>query len=247
MTTMQTPSPPMPSPAPPGQTTLMPLDPSPHYAMRILPIRANLLPAEITAGRHARRIRAILILAIVLVIGALGSWYLVAVADRDEADDQLASVTSQVDLIRHKTKAKEYAAVTATIAERDDITEQLKAAMAKDLPWSRVSDALRDSGVPDITITSFAGTLNQDNADAGSPAKAGAAAKQPVASLTIQGRGKDKKNIAAYLEAIAKIKGVTHVYLTGATSENDKWTFSIKASIAADRLCGRFTTDCGGK
>ena len=62
--------------ATPTTTALMPIDPavSPQRVARILPIRANLLPSEITAGRNARRTRFALIGAVLVVVVVLARW-----------------------------------------------------------------------------------------------------------------------------------------------------------------------------
>jgi hypothetical protein len=249
MTTMQTPPT---THRPPGQTTLMPLDPAgaPLATLRIPLIRANLLPEEITAGRNARRIRDVLIVAVVLVIGALGGWYYLAAQDRNEAAESLDAMTQQVDTTRAQTRRQEYTKVTQVIEEQNTIKNELKVAMANDLPWSTVLGKIRNSGVKDITVTSINGSLVDKTV-------ATAGARQAVATMTILGTGKDKKTIAAYLDALAKVDGIAHVYLTTAGAQSDAtggstkkgWTFSITASVTNELLCGRFTTLCtnGGK
>ncbi|MET0416107.1 MAG: hypothetical protein ABW022_08820, partial [Actinoplanes sp.] len=59
----------------PTTTALMPIDPalSAQHVSRIPPIRANLLPSEITSGRNARRTRLVLIGAVVVVLALLGA------------------------------------------------------------------------------------------------------------------------------------------------------------------------------
>jgi hypothetical protein len=231
----------------PAPTALLPLDPAvtPQQALRVLPIRANLLPDEITAGRTDRRTRTILIFAVVLTIAVLGGWYLYAVTQRSSAVDDLAQVTRQVDSTRGETKAAKYTKVTSIIADRDMITSQLKTVMANDLPWSTVATSLRDTKVKHIKVTSIVGLLAKDAVAA--PATG---TTRSVATLSILGDAKDKRNIAEYIDAVAKVKGVTHVYLTSASGDDSGvWTFSINADLSGERLCGRFTTACpsGGK
>jgi Tfp pilus assembly protein PilN len=245
---------PMPTPGPaqapgPAQTALMPLDPtvSPQQSLRILPIRANLLPDEITAGRNARRTRTLLAAVLVLTIAVLAGWCMYAVRDRNAAADELASVTKQVDDTSREMKADKYTKVTKTIQERDTITDQLKAAMANDLPWYTLMDQLRTTGIASVKITSISGAL--DKVAAGGTTTAATVSKK-AGAVTVSGTAKDKKTIAAYLKALADAKLVTNVYLT-AGNEQDKnvWTFTLNADIPKSALCGRFTTPCksGGK
>jgi hypothetical protein len=234
----------------PTPTALMPLDPavSPQHALRILPIRANLLPDEITAGRNVRRARVILILAVLLTLAGLGGWYMHAVNERSAAEDELAAVSAQVDRTRNDTKADKYTTVTRAIDQSKTITAQLKIAMNDDLPWSTLYDALRKSGVKNIEITNINGFLSTDITKGAPTPVAGATRK--LGTMTIMGEAKDKKTIATYLDKIAKVKGMANVYLSNATKDDGgKWIFSINAQISGDRLCGRFTDPCktGGK
>jgi hypothetical protein len=234
----------------PGPTALLPIDPavSPQQALRIPPIRARLLPEEITAGRNVRRTRTSLIVAVVLVIGVLAGWYLYAVSERNAVDDELIAITDQVDSTRRQTRDEKYLKVTKAIEQKETIEAQLKTAMKDDVPWETVLSALRNSGVKDITINNIVGTVETTVAGA---APATTSGTRTVASLTIMGEGRDKKTIAAYLDKIAGVKGVTNVYLSNATSggESGDWTFAVNADLTSDRLCGRFTDPCksGGK
>jgi len=90
-------------------TALLPLDPaiSPEQVNRILPIRTNLLPEEITAHRNARRTRVVLAGLVVLVALLTGGWYVQADKQRDQAGARLATVTGKVDKLRKDTRAPE--------------------------------------------------------------------------------------------------------------------------------------------
>lgn len=253
MTTMQTP-PPTAGHTP--QTTLMPLDPagSPLMATRILPIRANLLPDEITAGRNARRIRGLLIGAVVLTVGALGGWYMLADQERDAAGDDLASTTQQVGIARNQLKDPKYTKVTEVIDDSKKITADLKIAMATDLPWGTVIEAMRTkTGVKSVTLTDFNGMFVKQAAASttagGTGATTSGAAAQIIANLNVSGTSNNKSTIADYLDAVAKIDGVVNVYLTTAQEDVDgsgavTWKFTFTADVTSDRLCGRFTTAC---
>jgi hypothetical protein len=226
-------------------TTLMPLDPaiSPEHVNRVLPIRANLLPDEITSGRSARRARLLVAIAIVLVIAVLGAWYLFANLQRNEAADDLAAVTAQVDRTRKETKKEEYTKVTDVINESGTITKQLYGALATDLPWATLTDAIRTTGTRKrITVTSIIGSLAKDQ-------KAGTGPTAAIGLLTVAGSAPDKKTIAGYVDALGDVDGIANVYLTAANQDGGSMTFTLTADITGKSLCGRFTTGCksGGK
>ncbi|WP_433375240.1 PilN domain-containing protein [Actinoplanes sp. CA-142083] len=225
-------------------TALMPLDPavSPEHVNRVLPIRANLLPPEIMAGRNARRTRVVLAGAVAVVAVLLGGWYWHADKQRDLVNDDLASVTGQVDVIRKETRSQKYTKVTDAIETRDQIAADLKSALAKDLPWQTLLDSLRSTAAAKgVTLSTLSGALDADNS--------GATSTDTVGTLTITGDAKDKPTIAGFVDAVAKVNGMTDVYLTSATQKDGtSWTYTLTASIKTTFLCGRYSAKtCGGK
>ena len=99
-------------------TALLPLNPavSPQQVARILPIRANLLPQEITAGRSARRMRVFVIVAVVIVVVGVGAWYADAYRSEKQAIRDRDKVTAQVDDARNAQNTDEYRQVTTVLA-----------------------------------------------------------------------------------------------------------------------------------
>ena len=218
-------------------TALMPLDPtaSPQRVNRILPIRANLLPTEITAGRNARRTRLFLAAVVMLVIAVLGAWYLYADQRRDQTADELAAVTAQVDLIRGETSKEQYTKVTDAINDAAKITTQLKGTLADDLPWNTLLDSIRATGSR-RQVTTINGTL---------ATKTTPATKGPnLGTLTIVGTGRDKRTVAGFVEALSEVDGIAGAYLTVANQSKDGVTFTLTADIVGTARCGRFTTKC---
>ena len=217
-------------------TALLPLDPaiSPEQVNRILPIRTNLLPDEITAHRNARRTRVVLAGAVAVVVVLTGGWYFQADKQRDLVNEDLVSVTGQVDSIRRETKATELTKVTDTIAERDAIAADLKRALAKDLPWQTLLDSLRTTATAKkASLTTIVAALTTDTDTT--------TTSDTVGTLTLSGTAQDKPTIAGFVDAVAKVTGVTDVYLTSASQQTGKWSFTLTASIKTSRLCGRYS------
>jgi hypothetical protein len=226
-------------------TALMPAEApvSPDQSLRILPIHADLLPGEITSGRNARRTRFLLIGAVVLVAVVMGGWYAFADMQRDLASDDVASVTEQADKVRGSMRSNpEYTSVTKVITERDEITADLKVALAKDLPWYTLMDALR------AAATKKGGSLTTVTASLPEQVAAGSAATDTIGTLQISGTAKDKATVANVTDALAGVEGVSHVYLTAVGGEGSKWTFTLTAAIDKDYVCGRYSIKtCGSK
>ncbi|WP_250035581.1 PilN domain-containing protein [Paractinoplanes maris] len=228
------------------QTALMPIDPaiSPAQAARILPIRADLLPEEIRAGRSARRTRFMLIGAVLAVLAGLGGWYVFAIHQLDTANENLALATDQV--ARVQNEKKKYSTVTATMNDVKTVEQDLKTLLANDLPWSVNMDELRaDAQDAGVTIKGLGGTMVEPGAATGSTAGA-KGATTIVATLAITGSAPDKKHAAAFLDNLADHDGVTDPYLTTAAEDgpSDKISYALTAKLTSAALCGRFTTAC---
>jgi Tfp pilus assembly protein PilN len=218
-------------------TALMPLDPalSPEHLNRILPIRTNLLPEEITAGRNARRTRFVLAGAVVLVAMLTSGWYIHADKQRDQANLRLAAVTDKVDRLRKDTRAPELTRVTDTITKRDAIAADLTGALRKDLPWKTLLDSLRaTAAAKKATLGTIVAALDTDTGGT-------TAASDTVGTLSLSGTAKDKPTIAGFVDALAKVDGVTDVYLNAASQQTKEWSFTLNASIKTSYLCGRYS------
>ncbi len=237
-------------------TALMPVDPamSSQQISRLLSIRANLLPAEIIASRTARRLRVVVIVALALVAVLLGGWYAHAIIDKGNADQQLSEVSAEVSAVR--AGQNRFHDVVTVKQQNETIAKNLTGLMAKDLPWARLTDTIRDTGnKAGITVTGITGALTDGtNAVTVLP---NATAATTVATLQITGTSPDKKTIAKYVELLGTLRGVTNPYLGSATQTNAVGppsttiiTFSLAAEVTSTAQCGRFTTPTcanGGK
>jgi Tfp pilus assembly protein PilO len=236
-------------------TALMPLDPasSPQSISRVLNIRANLLPAEIMAGRNARRMRIVVIIALVLVAVLMGAWYANALSNKKQADQDLADASTQVSTVQ-KSQGK-YNAVVTIKNQNETITKQLTTLLADDLPWAKLTDTIRETGVTaGVTVVGITGTLTDGTADTGGLPSTTTATT--VMTMQITGSGPDKKTVAKYVEALGALPMVTNPYLSSATQAeatttggDTTVTFSLSAEITSKARCGRFTVTCksGGK
>lgn len=228
-------------------TALMPLDPavSPEQATRILPIAADLLPQEITAGRNARRVRAFLVVAAVLVAAVMGGWYVYAVKQRTAAADASASADRTVADLRSKMQADKYVDVTKSITTADTLRADLKATLPQDLPWATLLNQLRATAkAKKVTLDTVVATVSDTSSTTASSTATGAAA-----AIQITGHGLNKKIIADFLQAVPDISAggvhpLIHAYLTVGTGDATGWTFTMTVDVATAAECGRFTTAC---
>ncbi|GAA0489267.1 hypothetical protein Ade02nite_73470 [Paractinoplanes deccanensis] len=210
---------------------------TPERAARVLPIRANLLPGELKAGRNARRTRFLLIGAVIIVIGVLVAWYLHARQQLDAAQSNLDTANEMVTQAK-KNKSK-YSAVTDLMNDQTRVQGELKSLLADDTPWSTDLGYIRtDATAAGVTISEVVGTLTD-----ASLTSSGAA----VASISVNGSGPDKKKIASFVEKLADREQLTLPYVTTVTYDETgkEYEFALTVGLTTKALCGRFTTTCG--
>lgn len=230
-------------------TSLIPLDPAmtPQQVTRLLPIRANLLPSEITSRRRARRMRASVIVGVVLAIVALGGWSVDAYHDRSLANKDLAVVNTQVAAVNGTMHNAQHQEITTLIADNAAVSAELKTLMANDLRWSTVLDTISATATKSsVSLGQISASLTDRSATSGT-----AGGATVVATLTLQGTGKDKKTIAGFIDNLGHVTGISNPYLTTASqgSNGGGNSFQANADVTTAALCGRFTTPCttGGK
>ena len=232
-------------------TTLTPLDPalSPHRAVRILSISAELLPAEIVASRRARRSRGWVVIALVLVFALLTVWYVAARIDVNDANRDLSVVTRQATTLQKK-QTKSYREVVDVQNQTVTITKELKSLLADDLLWANLLDTLRDTGAGSgVTVAGINGSLDKAaGTDTGATLPSTSKASV-VGTVTVTGSAPDKPTIAKYVDALNKLTTVANPYLTTANKSADTngdsvWQFNITIDVTSVALCGRFTIKC---
>lgn len=234
-------------------TTLKPLDPAttPQHALRLLPIAAKLLPAEIISARRARVVRSRVIAGLVAVALLLGGYYAFALYQVQEARDSYeAAVAEQAALTAQQ---KDYNEVVQTQAQSTAISARLKTLLADDLRWARLLTDLRGAAATaGITVTGVSGSL--PNAEGGASAGGsgqttlpGASTANVVGTMTITGTGGSKDAVAKYIDELGRNDKFANPYLTSVTAEGRRVQFSAQLDITKQALGGRFTATTGGK
>jgi hypothetical protein len=65
--------------------------------------------------------------------------------------------------------------------------------------------------------------------------------KTVVGTLTITGTSHDKRSLAAFVDRLGSVRGMTVPVPASITAEQSPLTYSVSALITADALGGRFT------
>jgi hypothetical protein len=222
--------------------------------LRIPPIAANLLPVEIVERRRGRRIRRLVLVAVILVIVLLGAWFAGTGYQTREARSDLARAEADAAAMMQQQGAFEV--LLDTQAQSAKIKAQLGTLLASDLSWTKLLAGLRTSAPAGIRLTAVNGGLvdsvgtDVGKSGSGLPSASDAAL---IGKLTILGVGRDKATVATYLNAVGQLPGVANALLTGASEQKKPKTgvlFTVNVDITADALGGRYAVakdaDAGG-
>jgi Tfp pilus assembly protein PilN len=240
-------------------TTLRPPEraASAERAPRPLLIAANLLPVEIVESRRGRKVKRIVLCALVGFVALLAAWYALASYQTSTARSSLRGV--QDDAQRLVAQQHAFDEVVGIQAESRAISTALSFLLADDLQWSRLLSSLQKAAPKDVPLTSVSGALRSSTttttttttttssgaSGSGSSAAAaqlpGTSGEESIGTLTITGSGNSKATVAAYVDALGKVPGLGNPLLGDATLQNGALQFTVRVDITASALGGRYT------
>ena len=233
-------------------TTLVPPSPSPSPApsrpaageVRFVAVRANLMPGEVLSGRQAVVVRKQVLLGLVAVVVMLIGWFGVSWWQTRSANDDLANAQRQG--VALQSQQNQFTPLVQAQAQITDIRTQLQEVMVGDLSWKTMLSTVRDKAPTGVSVTSISGDVT---AAAGTPSgsdvlnQTGSAS---VGQLTINGGAADKRSVAAYADALAKVPGLTAPLISSVQSGTTALTFTITAVITTDAFGGKYATASDG-
>lgn len=214
--------------------------------MRILSITANLLPVEITDARRENKVRWIAVGLIVVVAAGLGYWDFAARQNTSDAQSTLTKTQQQVASI--KQSQEQYKDLSTAKSGAAAIDAELAKLMATDVAWYELVPSLRAAAQSaGVTISNISATL-QTAGTATTTSGAGGAATS-VGNIQMVGSSPDKTKAAAFLDALAKVPGLSTPTLGGLTSQSGAYQFTTTVTFTSSLFKGRFTpaTTTGGK
>jgi Tfp pilus assembly protein PilN len=231
-------------------TTLTPPEPTAAQPrpLRVLPIAADLLPAEIVQLRRDRRVRGAVLAGLALFALLIAGWY--GLARYQTAAEHSTLATAEADAQRLVAEQHRYAEVVSVQAESAAITTQLSTLMDRDLSWSKLVGALHGRAPSGVAVTGVSGAITtttvagaQVNASGGLPDATG---KQLVGTLVVTGTAADHGALAAYLDALDTTSGVGNTSLSGVVAQEGALQFTVQLDITAGSLGGRYGTATTG-
>jgi Tfp pilus assembly protein PilN len=223
-------------------TTLVPPSPAPAReaagALRFVAIRANLMPEEVLSARQVVVVRKQVLLGLVAVVVALIGWYGLSWWQTSSANSALESTQRQGEALQ--SQQNQYTPLVQAQAQIANIRTQLQQLMGGDIPWKTMISSVRGAAPAGLVVQSLTGTLTPANI-AGSPNVLNETGTASVGTLTVTGTAPDKRTVAAYADALGKVKGVTAPLISAVQASSRPVTFTIMAVLTTDALGGRYT------
>ncbi|MGN6474233.1 MAG: PilN domain-containing protein [Mycobacteriales bacterium] len=181
--------------------------------MTAAPPRVNLMPPEIAEAERFRQVQFILAGAVLLAVVVVGflSW---------NAHSKVASAKSELQSAQDaqaglQSKLASLASVRTTFAEVQAKQSLLAQAMGTEVRWSFVLNNLSFRMPSNVWLTSMAVSQTPGGTATAGPSTLGGAAPapvavQPIGTVTFSGVGLKHDDVAAWLDAMAKVTGFTN-------------------------------------
>jgi Tfp pilus assembly protein PilN len=214
--------------------------------------RVNLLPPEIEEQRRFRKVQIGLGAGVVAAVGVVGALTLLASGAVGDAQSDLdAAKAQQTQLTAQKA---EYAEVPLVYAQVDAAKAELGQAMGQEVRYSYFLNDLSLKLPGKVWLTTMTVTQDVDGAAVSAATNATVAPSTEYLSpglgtVTFEGQGYGHNDVAAWLDALAKQKGLAQPYFTSSEKEaiGDQVavTFSSQATITEEALSKRYTEKAG--
>ena len=210
--------------------------------------RVNLLPPEIGEQRRFRKVQAGLGAGVLAALGVVGALTLLATGAVSDAQTELDTAKAQQTQLQ--AQQAQYAEVPLVFAQVEAAQAQLSQAMGNEVRWSYFLNDLSLEIPGKVWLTSMTVTQNVDAAAAAVAAPATGSYLTPgIGTVTFEGKGYAHNDVASWLVALAKQKGLTQPYFTSSTKEaigaENAVTFSSQATVTAEALSERYTQKAG--
>jgi Tfp pilus assembly protein PilN len=212
---------------------------------RIVAIRADLVPEELVLTRRIRELKRRIMIGLAGLLVVLIVWYAVSGLGTSSARDDLSSAQqSTTDL--HRQQAK-FAPVVSAQAQATQISSSLQQLMVGDVRWESLLARIRASAKNGVVVANIDASMAAI-VDGTGLSVLNQTGKQAVGTLTISGTAKDQNAVAAYVEALGKVKGLAAPFPANVSNFDQAYAYSISVIITADALGGRYVpTKTGGK
>jgi Tfp pilus assembly protein PilN len=229
-------------------TTLLPPTPSPPRATagetRFVPVHANLMPDEVLSARQVVVVRKQVLLGLVVVLIVLIGWFGLSWWQTHSAESNLSDLQRQG--LALQSQQSQFTPLVQAQAHISDIRTELGQLMIGDLSWKSMMTTIRDKAPAGVQLDSIAGSITAGTTTLSGADVLNQTGSVSIGTLTISGSAPDKRTVAAYADALAKVKGLAAPLISAVQGETRPLTFSISSLITSDALGGKYSTGVTG-
>ena len=221
----------------------------PGATLGFVSVFANLLPDEIVDAGTGCKLRKIIAGALVFVVVLVAALAYLARSGTSSAQTNLNNVQSQGLVLLHEQA--QYTPVVTAQSRSAAIERQLSALMSGDVDWPKLLTAINAAAPTGVTVTGLTGNVSTTAAGAASSTGgASVLTKTPsdqIGTVALSGTGTDPTQIAAYLDALSKVAGISVPYPAGVSAQDGGgYTFTANLLITTQARGGRYSTQTTG-
>ena len=204
--------------------------PAPWSAMPGWGVVADLTPPELIEMRRLKVLRKVIGAALVVVVALFVGGFVFAMFRESGAEDKLASTRAEGTSLARATGR--YSAVTELQQTTQSIDAQVMQLMTTEVDVSGFIGKVRSSAPNTVSITSLNVSLTGQNA-AGAPTPSstpGSTDAAVIGTVTLSGTARRMADLATYIEALQKTRGITNVLPasnTASTGGTASWSVTL--------------------
>jgi Tfp pilus assembly protein PilN len=220
-------------------------DPAGRPSMEIRrPVRisANLLPSEVVADRRLTALKRRLVFGLVALVVVLGAGYGYSRWQTSQAAQILRGEQIRAtDLLNQQASYTPLVTVQADLA---GVQGQLATVMADDMDWSQLFGVLSQSAPRGVSLTGVTGAVTGADTSSSSTDYSqvlNRSGSSTVGTVAVSGTAPSKEAVAAYVDALAKVRGFTGAYPSSVIGDRASWTFTVNVQLTNSVLHGRYT------
>jgi Tfp pilus assembly protein PilN len=209
--------------------------------------RVNLLPPEVEEQRRLRKVQVGLGAALLAALGAVGALTVLANGAVGDAQSDLDQANARGRQLQ--AQQNQYAEVPLVYAQVEAAQAQLSEAMGKEIRWSYFMNDISLRVPSSIWLTKMTVTQQVDGPAVATTAGTGSYLTPGIGSVQFEGKGLAHNNVAAWLDRLAKQKGLSQPYFTSSRKELIDETvvvsFASEATVTDEALSQRYTQKAG--
>ncbi|SOD74777.1 fimbrial assembly protein PilN [Jatrophihabitans sp. GAS493] len=178
--------------------------------MTMINVCADLLPREIVEARQGKKAKKMAIMALAGLLVVIIGWDVIARIQTSSAQSDIDAANAQTTALTLKQHS--YGELSQVQSQSKQITASLNSLLSGDLQWGDLIAAVRHSVPQGLSIQTLSGSLDASSTKtttAGGTALLNTSGLAEVGTLTVTGMASSPNTVAAFVDAVSKVPGVT--------------------------------------